>query len=404
MKKNESIKKAMIRKTAKEAKIISNRLSTCLDLPMNEDADILPLDEQLKESLRTLLYPGNISNISVTIRGEGAANTVLCVDEDSCVAAGFEKEDVFLKKMAIEDFIEKLIGFFENDAQLQFLETSLALSRNGLYALLSTVDRLRFNRMLAMLEHQKESLDLNVTDIKAMLIDTIENPDPRWLLANVLVMDKSDKDLDLDAGIEELKSLGVFEKGEALELTGKGILLTAGLGELEAFCGIKSFYYDSKELTTVTLLIFRTRSFLWTIELNENALYALNFETAALAIFGILNRGDYSDGPYFEEDLIDESEEAESIEVEALTRCENCGEKLKATDKFCLSCGAAVKPKKEEVDVPKDRICLSCGAKLKPGIKFCTSCGAPTSPKICPNCQANISPADKFCKKCGQAL
>lgn len=409
MKKNGSIKKAVIRKTAKEAGMISNRLSTYLDLPMNEEAEVLPLDEQLKESLKTLLYPGNISNISITTRGEGVANTVVCVDEDSCLAVGMEKEDVFLEKMATMDFVAKMMGFLENDAQLQFLETALVLSRNGLYALLSSVDCLRFNRMIAMLEHQKESLDLNATDIKAMLIDTIEHPDPRWLMANVLVMDNSDQDLDLDAGIEELKNLGIFEKGEALELTEKGILLTAGLSELEVFCGIQSFYYDAGELTTVTLLIFRTRSFLWAIELNENALYALNFETAALAIFSLLNRGDYSDGPYLEEEAIaesEESEEAESLEAAEPIRCEHCGENLKATDKFCLSCGAPVKIQSDQkkVNEPDEIVCLNCGAKLKPGIKFCTSCGTPTASKSCPNCQASISADDKFCKKCGQVL
>lgn len=362
MEKNESIKKAVIRKTAKEAGMMSNRLSTYLDLPMNEDAEVLILDDDLEESLKTLLYPGNISNISITTRGDGVANTVVCVDVDSCVVAGMEKEDVFLEKMATEDFVAKLISFLENDAKLQFLETALVFTRNGLYALLSTVDYLRLNRMLAMLEHEKESLDLNATGIKAMFVDTIEYPDPRWLLANVLMIDSSEEELDLDAGIEELKEIGIFENSENPELSEKGILLTAGLAELEVFCGIQSFYYDAGALTTITLGIFRTRSFIWAIELNENALYALNFDTAALLLFGLLNRGDYSDGPYVEEEVLEEE--------------------------------------------PTETTCLSCGTKLKAGLKFCTNCGTPMSKsrQTCPNCKAGISENDKFCKKCGQAL
>lgn len=374
-----TIKKAMIRKTAKAEGLISNQLSTYLDLPLNEDAETLTMDDDLKSMLKILLYPGNIANIALTTRAGGMANTTVCVDQDFTLAAGMGKEDIFLERMETEAFVGKFVGYFDNDAQLQFLETSLELSTNALYALLSTVDRLRFNRLLAMLEHQEEKLSLTVADIKAMMVDTIDNPDPRWLLANVLAVDQIDQEFDLQAGIEELRGIGIFKGGEDLTLSIEGMKLVAGLMELETFCGLKSFYYDSEKLTTVTMVVFRTRSFLWAIELNEDKalLYALNFETAALSLFSLLNRGDYSDGPYLEEEKEEEVSNDQG--------------------------GDEIKLEKDQIE---SLVCQNCGRQLKAGLKFCTSCGSPVSQsgKLCPNCNAAITENDKFCKKCGQAL
>jgi hypothetical protein len=48
--------------------------------------------------------------------------------------------------------------------------------------------------------------------------------------------------------------------------------------------------------------------------------------------------------------------------------CGTCGRPLKASDKFCRSCGTAKVP----------TACAACGTPLEPGDRFCAGCGAPS--------------------------
>jgi len=56
-------------------------------------------------------------------------------------------------------------------------------------------------------------------------------------------------------------------------------------------------------------------------------------------------------------------------------KCHSCGAPVKAGDRFCEKCGAAVKQPIQRRSVP--RFCEKCGAKLRKAARFCEMCGAP---------------------------
>ncbi|MBE6602171.1 MAG: zinc ribbon domain-containing protein [Ruminococcaceae bacterium] len=85
-------------------------------------------------------------------------------------------------------------------------------------------------------------------------------------------------------------------------------------------------------------------------------------------------------------------------------KCEACGAKAKATEKFCPKCGGNV----VALATPVYK-CSACGAKAKASDKFCAKCGgavietAPVTYK-CSACGAKAKETDKFCGKCGAAV
>ena len=52
-----------------------------------------------------------------------------------------------------------------------------------------------------------------------------------------------------------------------------------------------------------------------------------------------------------------------------MKECGNCHNQVRATAKFCDSCGN-----------PMARHCTNCNADLSPAAKFCAECGTPASP------------------------
>lgn len=51
-----------------------------------------------------------------------------------------------------------------------------------------------------------------------------------------------------------------------------------------------------------------------------------------------------------------------------MKKCNNCGQQLEDTAKFCPECGTKLEIK---------RFCMECGAELNPTAKFCMECGTP---------------------------
>ena len=58
---------------------------------------------------------------------------------------------------------------------------------------------------------------------------------------------------------------------------------------------------------------------------------------------------------------------ADAAEPSAPATCANCGQPLRANDRFCRGCGASVKAAR----------CAQCGEALAPDDRFCAACGAP---------------------------
>lgn len=77
-------------------------------------------------------------------------------------------------------------------------------------------------------------------------------------------------------------------------------------------------------------------------------------------------------------------------------QCDNCGQAVPSTSKFCPNCGKGI------VKVEKNSmICPACG-KTVPKSKFCFECGKPLS-LVCPKCGEAIN-GGKFCPNCGEKL
>lgn len=57
-------------------------------------------------------------------------------------------------------------------------------------------------------------------------------------------------------------------------------------------------------------------------------------------------------------------------EINAASRCPNCGAKISRKDVFCGACGARLPEQK-----PANPVCKSCGAELTKGAQFCGACG-----------------------------
>ncbi len=367
--------------------IKSNRLSTYLNLPKGGNPDGIEVDESLRSILEILLSPGNITTISLTQRDEGMVNTAVCTSEKGCVSVGMGEMEVTLKGMKIDEFIESLIVFFDNDTVLKTLGTSLVLSRNALYALLAGADLYGINRMISLLEKKPAVDPLTIIGIKGAAAQAINEPDPRWLTSNVLAIDRLTEMFDIDVGIDELCSHGIFEKtvDGVIKLPAPEGLLIPGLAEPEVFSGLRSFYYDEEALTAIGLVVFRTRNFLWGIELTEQPLLiSLNVETAFLYFYSLLNRGDYSDGmiPDEEESVDFEENSAPVSSIIRPIHCRNCGNILESNAKLCSKCGATIQKPKSRQDVMNEPIpdkkihyCAYCGSSLRENVKFCTTCG-----------------------------
>jgi hypothetical protein len=56
--------------------------------------------------------------------------------------------------------------------------------------------------------------------------------------------------------------------------------------------------------------------------------------------------------------------------------CDQCGNQLKETAKFCNKCGAKVDAGGGGQYVPTATVCSQCGAPLEAGEGFCANCGA----------------------------
>ena len=107
-------------------------------------------------------------------------------------------------------------------------------------------------------------------------------------------------------------------------------------------------------------------------------------------------------------------------------KCPGCGTMLRADQRFCLYCGT--KRPEQPAPAPAPRAaapaqsalrCAQCGTALKPGQKFCPRCGGkqpetaaapapapaarPAAPAewVCPGCGTKLSASQKFCYTCG---
>lgn len=361
----------------------SNRLSSYLNLPTGGTAARVTAEEGLRTVLDTVLYPGNITIATVMQRQEGVKNLTLCSGASGVVAVGMDKTEIRLSPVEVEEFAAFFTGFFDNGTLLESLGTGLSLSRNGLYTLLAAADLYEVNRLMALIEKKTEVDPLTDKGIKGLAAEAISEPDPRQLTTSVLATDNLPELFDIDMGISELSETGIFEPSSegVLKLTKPGQQLIPGLSEPEILSGIRSYYYDEGMLTEMGLVIWRTRNYLWGIELTDQpTLFSMNFDKVFVYLQSLLSRGDYSDGIFDESSLMPDAAapEAEPVGADQV--------RVDSTVSYCSKCGAALKPEN----------------------KFCTKCGTltqnTTQPKICPSCHADVEQNAKFCKKCGQPL
>jgi len=87
----------------------------------------------------------------------------------------------------------------------------------------------------------------------------------------------------------------------------------------------------------------------------------------------------------------------------ARLKCPQCGKRLKETDRFCKSCGAAVgsglsfEPVMPEPVMPAPVTPAPIGpAPEEAGLRTCPGCGQPVSPRLqwCPHCGARVGPEE----------
>lgn len=417
--------KESIRPLGQQYQLSSNRLSSYLGLPSGGLAGEVIVDEALKAVLDTVLYPANITIVTVMQRQQGVKNLTLCIGETGGVSVGTDQTDqteLRLRPIEIDEFAGFLTGFFDNGTILESLGTALSISRNGMYALLAAADLYEVNRLMALLEKKTELDSLSIKGLKGLAVEAINEPDPRQLTTSVLATDRLSEMFDLDQGIDELCEIGIFEPAAAgvLNLTKPGLQLLPGLSEAEILASIRSYYYKEGKLTEMGVVFWRTRNYLWGIELiDQPTLFSMDFEKVFLYLQGLLSRGDYSDGIFEERSLTPEAEvpaEDQSQQPPPIS-CSHCGKAMAGKEKFCTNCGTpvpqqaavSVYPEGSQSTAGKAAIaCAKCGASLEPGVKFCTKCGTPTQPaqqpKTCPACHAIVEQNAKFCKKCGKGL
>jgi len=72
-----------------------------------------------------------------------------------------------------------------------------------------------------------------------------------------------------------------------------------------------------------------------------------------------------------------EEARAELDKLNAVRRCENCGEALQMSIRFCPHCGTPVKEPEvvEEENAEDEDTCPECGAKRADNARFCDMCG-----------------------------
>lgn len=382
-----------VRSLGQQYQLQCNRLSYYLNFPTGGSAAEVTDEEGLKTVLDTILYPGNIAVATVMQRQQGVKNLTLCIGTSGAVAVGMDETEIRLSPVEVEDFTAFLSGFFDNGTLLESLGTMMSLRRNGLYTLLAAADLYEVNRLMALLEKKTEVEPLTDKGIKGLAATAITDPDPRQLTTSVLATDRLTAMFDVDMGISELCEMGIFEPsaGGVLKLTKEGQQLVVGLSEPEILTGIRSYYYDEGMLTEMGLVIWRTRNYLWGIELiDQPSLFSMDFEKVFVYLQSLLSRGDYSDGNF---DVNNLSPDTETAEVE--------GPETQAVE------AKTDGPDQAAADTSHN-YCAKCGAVMKVGNKFCTICGTPVShsaqPRRCPSCQASVEQNAKFCKKCGRAL
>lgn len=397
--------------------IIPNKLTFYQKFPEGGDTQGIIVNESLREMLETLFNPKNVAVVTMMQRDESLVKTSVCTGKINSVYVGMGKGDVMFKVMETKQFAEGFVTFFDNGAILKKQGRSLEMSRDGVLALMALVDLFTFNKMMSLLEHTPKPSPLTIQGMKGIVVGAVNKPDPRWLMTNMLTYGNIGELFDIDAGLNELYEKRILEKTDdgVLHLGEKKDLIS-GLAEPEIFCDLKSYAFNEGKLIPMSLILFRTRDFLWALDLtgDRSKLNELDFLGAADYLFDVINRGDYSDGPIPDEEIPMASQPSD-LQKEQPIFCSHCGNTLEANDQFCNKCG---EPVHDHHQVIKDsrktqselavHHCVHCGTTLKQGTRFCTKCGVAVQPtadkKICPFCKTMANAEAKFCLKCGKPI
>lgn len=91
-------------------------------------------------------------------------------------------------------------------------------------------------------------------------------------------------------------------------------------------------------------------------------------------------------------------------------KCQNCGNEMNESAKFCRECGAEIVLQTEPFN---KKICIECGNEVEDNAVFCNNCGyrmideqsnVDELTKCCPKCGTQLNADAMFCKECGTSL
>lgn len=91
-------------------------------------------------------------------------------------------------------------------------------------------------------------------------------------------------------------------------------------------------------------------------------------------------------------------------------KCQNCGNEMNESAKFCRECGAEIVLQTEAFN---KKTCIECGNEVEENAIFCNNCGhrmideqnnVDESTKCCPQCETQLNADAMFCKECGTSL
>lgn len=268
----------------------------------------------------------------------------------------------------IELWQEQFIGT-GNEQESTFISPNASVS--DYVHIMNTIDAYRYTTYKNMLDRvYSENPNIKTKEFYQVLVDSIENPDMRWLLPSFLNVTPNMYNYKLEIGMEQMENLisnDFLEFGQ-LE-SGENTLVYGDAGKLSGVEFLKSWFTsygwefelahpNKNEMSAFKRLFVAPTvltNHLFEISMGVNgsedqaSYYSYNYEGVIQHIANIFEaliafdwkKSDHNDVEVKCEE--DELENTSKINLDGPKFCFNCGFQLKTNPIFCRNCGIKVR-------------------------------------------------------------